>query len=103
MGTKESIFSCRLKLGLPPIFMGQSTIIIYLIPMMANIVPVSPYINAAIPNLVGSTPITGSIPCNGNGEYTSETLTPSLTRCFAPFRSVSSSSYIAYITLSAII
>ena len=92
-----------MKFGLPPIFIGQSTIIIYLIPIIANIVPVSPYMKAVMANLVGSTPMIESIPCRGIGEYTSETLTSLATRCFAPSISLSSSSYIANITLSAII
>ena len=62
------MFSFKLKLGFPPIFIGQSIIIIYLIPIMANMVPVRPYMNAVIANRVGSTPIIESIPCNGIGE-----------------------------------
>ena len=68
IGTNDNMFSFKLKFGLPPIFIGQSIIIMYLIPIIASIVPVKPYMNAVIASLVGSTPIIESIPCNGIGE-----------------------------------
>ena len=56
------MFSNKEKLGLPPIFMGQSEIIKYHIPRIANDIPVIAYINDAIAKRVLLTPIIGSIP-----------------------------------------
>ena len=73
---KAVTFSSNEKLGLPPMFIGQSWIMKYHIPSNARDVPVMAYMNEQMAKRVRLIPITGSIPWMGNGEYTSFTRMP---------------------------
>ena len=92
-------FSIREKLGLPPMFIGQSEIMKYHIPSSARVVPVVAYMNAAMPKRVRFTPMMGSMPWTGKGEKTSFTRIPFATNADAASFNVSSSSYITWNTL----
>eukprot|EP00919_Chromeraceae_sp_WS-2016_P040905 GHVR01097683.1.p3 GENE.GHVR01097683.1~~GHVR01097683.1.p3 ORF type:complete len:106 (-),score=9.21 GHVR01097683.1:818-1135(-) len=61
-GMKAGKFSRKEKLGFPPIFIGQSDIMVYHIKKTANDKPVMAYMKDVIANRVRLIPITGSIP-----------------------------------------
>jgi hypothetical protein len=62
IGIKAGKFSNKEKLGFPPIFIGQSEIIVYHIKKTANDNPVIANMKDVIANRVRLIPITGSIP-----------------------------------------
>jgi hypothetical protein len=62
IGMKAGRFSKREKLGFPPIFIGQSDIIVYHIKDTEIVNPVIAYMNDVIARRVLLIPITGSIP-----------------------------------------
>jgi hypothetical protein len=59
---KAGRFSSREKLGFPPIFIGQSDIIVYHIKDTARVNPVIAYMNDVIARRVLLMPIIGSMP-----------------------------------------
>ena len=70
-GMKAVTFSSNEKLGLPPMFMGQSWIMKYHMPSSASDVPVIAYMKEQMAKRVRLIPMMGSMPWMGNGEYLS--------------------------------